>query len=109
MKPWRLSRSAEASLVEIAEYTARHFGAEQALAYQDTLIDRIDAIARGEPPHPHDCSALLEKPFRREKLFYFREGGHFIILRETVEAIDIIDFLHARSDLPAHLHKLAKG
>lgn len=45
-------------------------------------------------------STMWTRPFRREKLFYFRWGGHFIIMWESVERIDIIDFLHARSDLP---------
>ena len=49
-KPWCLTRQAEASLVDIALWTYETFGPRQAEAYEADLIDRCEAIARGEAP-----------------------------------------------------------
>ena len=45
MKPWRLTRRAERSLVEIFAWTIEQFGERQATAYRDALIERIELIA----------------------------------------------------------------
>jgi len=37
---------------------------------------------------------------------YYREGGHYIILRETDDRLDVLEFLHQSSNLPAHLGRL---
>lgn len=39
-------------------------------------------------------------------LLYYYEGSHYIIMRETDEKLDVLDFLHERSDLPKHIASL---
>jgi len=107
VKPWRLTKAAEASLAEIAEYTARKFGEQQATAYCDALISRLDAIAEGVPPHPRDCSVVMAGASTAAGLSYFREGGHFIILRIKDDRIDVLEFLHERCNLPFHIGRLS--
>ena len=55
MKPWRLTRRAERSLVDIFAWTIEQFGERQAIAHRDALIKRIDLIAQGQPPLPRPC------------------------------------------------------
>ena len=106
MKPWRLTRHAEQRLTEIAEWTAKRFGAEQALAYQDALIERIKALASGDPPTARACEVLIQGQPAARGLLYYYEGSHYIILRESDEKLDVLDFLHERSDLPKHIASL---
>ena len=47
-KPVRLTRAAETSLGEIADWTLETFGAAQALSYEAELLSRCDAIAGGQ-------------------------------------------------------------
>ena len=108
MKSWRLTRTAERSLAEIAGYTRRQFGIEQALKYRDALIARINRLAAGEPPHARDCALLLGSSSTATGLSYFREGGHYIIMRETPEMLQVIEFLHERCHLQAHVERLAR-
>lgn len=107
MKPWRLTPQAEESLSEIFIWTIEKFGERQAVAYQDALIFRINAIAQNKPPHPRPCAILMQGRDGTEGLSYIREAGHFIILREINEQIEILEFLHQSSDLPNHLKRLA--
>ena len=44
-KAWRLTRQAEASLIDIAEWTIENFGARQADAYEADLIACCNGIA----------------------------------------------------------------
>lgn len=106
MKPWRLTQRAEQSLIEIFIWTIENFGERQALSYKDGLIDRINMIANNEPPHPRSCAVLISGRADGGDLSYFREGGHYIILRETNERFEVLEFLHQSSNLPDHLKRL---
>ncbi|NNE56505.1 MAG: type II toxin-antitoxin system RelE/ParE family toxin [Hellea sp.] len=106
MKPWRLTPQAEHSLTEIFIWTIEIFGERQALTYQDVIIDRINMIANNQPPHPRPCAVLMPGPSVADDLTYFREGGHYIILRETDKMVEVLDFLHQNSNLPAHIKRL---
>ena len=106
MKPWRLTPAAEESLVEIFAWTIDRFGVVQAMAYRDALIARIESIAAGEPPSPRSCARLMQSRSGAEELTYVSQGGHFIILRETEEMLEVLEFLHQRTDLPVHLKEL---
>ncbi len=106
MKPWRLTPQAEQSLIDIAVWTFDRFGQAQALAYRDGLIKQIDAIAVGTPPHPRSCGLLMPGRSDVEGLTFYREGGHFIILRQTDELLEIIEFLHESSNLPDLIERL---
>lgn len=104
-KPWRLTRHAEASLGEIARWTLDTFGPRQAAAYEQDLIDRCVAIAAGEALS-QGCRQLIDSNLP-EDLRFARSGGHFIIFVEDADSVTIVDFLHARSDLPRKLAMLA--
>lgn len=103
-KPWRLTRAAEASLIGIARWTVETFGARQAAAYEEDLITTCRDIAAGEAV-TQDCRRLID-PDLQADLRFARAGQHFIIFIEEAEQLIIVDFLHARSDLPRRLVNL---
>jgi len=104
-KPWRLTRTAEASLVEIALWTVETFGPRQAAAYEEDLINVCHGIAAGTTPS-RDCRRIID-PHLAEDLRFARAGQHFVILVKDAEQVIIIDFLHTRSDLPNRLATLS--
>jgi plasmid stabilization system protein ParE len=166
VKPWQLTRCAERSLAEILAWTIKRFGEHQAMAYRDALIERIDAIAAGLPPHPRPCGLSTRKfhqpatatanhhavarsapvcqlnveqttpslpngprtaprralgglathvdetsGFMRghpgaADLVYYREGGHYIVMRDSDEVLIVLEFFHQASDLPRLLQAL---
>ncbi len=100
-KPWRLTRQAEASLTEIARWTLDTFGPRQAAAYEQDLIERCTGIASGAVLS-QDCRLLID-PNLPEDLRFCRCGSHFIVFVEDADTVTVLDFLHARSDLPRRL------
>lgn len=107
MKTWRLTLHAEQRITEIALWTMGRFGRRQAITYQNELIDRLNRLARAEPPQARSCDVLMQGRHSGRGLTYYRQGQHFIIMRETAERIDVLDFLHANSDLPMHIANFA--
>lgn len=103
-KPWRLTRQAERSLVEIARWTFQTFGPRQAEAYEADLIARCVAIAAGEAPS-QDCRRLID-PDLVDDLRFTRVGQHFIVFVDMPDQVIIVDVLHSRSDLPRRLAAL---
>jgi toxin ParE1/3/4 len=103
-RPWRLTRQAEASLVEIARWTFETFGPRQAAAYEDDLISRCCEIADGTALS-RDCRRLIA-PDLAEDLRFSRSGQHFIVFIEDAAQVIIVDFLHSRSDLRRKLAAL---
>ena len=103
-RPWRLTRQAEASLVNIALWTIETFGPRQAAAYEEDLIGRCIEIADGSAIL-QECRRLVD-PELREDLRFTRAGRHFIVFVEDADQVTIVDFLHARSDLPRRLAAL---
>ena len=100
-RPWRLTRRAEASLIEIARWTHETFGPRQMAAYEEDLITRCAEIAAGTAAS-QDCRHLVD-PDAPEDLRFARAGQHFIVFVEQPDQVTIVDFLHARSDLPRRL------
>ena len=105
-KPWRLTRAAETSLVEIARWTHETFGPRQAAAYEEDLIATCRDIAAGTALS-QDCRRLVD-PDLPENLRFARAGQHFVIFIEDAEQVIIVDFLHGRSDLPRRLAALTE-
>ncbi len=103
-KPWRLTRQAEASLLDIALWTLETFGPRQAQAYEEDLIGRCSGIASGSVPS-QSCRAIID-PDLKEDLRFTRSGQHFIVFIEDDTRVIIVDFLHSRCDLPAKLANL---
>ena len=106
-RPWRLTRQAEASLVEIALWTLETFGPRQAEAYEDDLIARCNEIAKGTAPS-QDCRRLIA-PDLSEDLRFTRSGQHFIVFIEDAAQILIVDFLHSCSNLPDKIAALSSA
>jgi toxin ParE1/3/4 len=105
-KPWRLTRQAEASLLDIALWTIETFGPRQAQAYEEDLIARCSGIASGQVAS-QSCRAIID-PDLKEDLRFTRYGQHFIVFVEDDASAIIVDFLHSRSDLPVKLASIAK-
>jgi plasmid stabilization system protein ParE len=103
-KPWRLTRAAEASLIDIARWTVETFGPRQADAYEEDLIETCRDIAGGTALS-QECRRLID-PDLAEDLRFARCGQHFIVFVEDPDQVIIIDFLHSRSDLPGKLAEL---
>jgi plasmid stabilization system protein ParE len=107
-KPWRLTRAAEASLLDIALWTYQTFGPRQAEAYEADLIDRCAAIARDEAPW-QSCAKVID-PRLPEDLRFTRCGEHLIVFVDEPDRVIIVDFLHGQRDLPARLtDRLRRG
>jgi len=105
-KPWRLTRQAEASLVDIATWTHQTFGPRQAAAYEEDLIAACRDIAAGTAMS-QDCRRIID-PDLPEDLRFARCGQHFVIFVEDAEQVIIVDFLHGRSDLTRRLAVLTE-
>ena len=103
-RPWRLTRQAEAALIDIARWTVQTFGPRQAKAYEADLIDRCQQIAAGTALL-QDCRRLID-PDLPEGLRLARAGQHLIILVDSPEQVLIVDILHSRSDLPRRVRAL---
>ena len=104
-RPWKLTRQAETSLLEIALWTMETFGALQAAAYEEDLISRCREIASGILV-TQGCRQLID-PDLPEDLRFTRSGQHFIVFIEDAAQVIIVDFLHSRSDLPGKLAALS--
>lgn len=48
----------------------------------------------------------MQNDSKADGLTYYREGGHYIILRETEIMLEVLEFFHQNSNLPYHLEKL---
>jgi toxin ParE1/3/4 len=103
-KSWTFTRHAENALNEIAAWTYKTFGLQQAEIYQETLIGRCRAIADGTAVS-QSCSLLIG-PFIQHDIRFVRAGEHFVIYVESDELIVILDVLHTRCDLPRKLAQL---
>ncbi|WP_341213810.1 type II toxin-antitoxin system RelE/ParE family toxin [uncultured Limimaricola sp.] len=101
MKAWRLTPRAEESLADIALRTLEMFGPRQTEIYENELLDRCAALAAGRAAS-RDCSGLLGQNSEMD-LRYTRAGEHFLVFLDMPDELVIVDFLHARSDLPARI------
>ncbi|MFB9150476.1 type II toxin-antitoxin system RelE/ParE family toxin [Roseovarius ramblicola] len=96
---YRFSRRAAERLTEIATWTHRTFGPEQAARYEALLIDRLTALTRGRAQ-----TRQLSRPTgaaQHENLSTLKVGRHLLILLPEPEAWVVIDILHDAQDLTA--------
>lgn len=99
----RLTRHAEASLVEIAKWTIANFGFRQAELYESEVLNRCQTILDGQV-HSRSCAVLVDDAV---DLRFARAGEHFLVFLHRVDEVTIVDILHSRSDLPHHVVALA--
>ncbi|WP_282121182.1 type II toxin-antitoxin system RelE/ParE family toxin [Ruegeria atlantica] len=101
-RPFRLTRRAESSLVEIARWTIDKFGPHQADLYEQELIARCQAITEGRVAS-RSCSLLVEEA---ADLRYVQAGEHFLVYLDQPDSVIIVDILHSRCNLPRHVSGL---
>ena len=104
-RSFRLTRRAQASLVDIARWTIESFGIEEAELYEAELIERCQAIVNGTA-HSRSCAGLVDGA---DDLRFVRAGEHFLVFLDRPEGVIIVDILHPRSDLPRHVAALKDG
>ncbi len=102
-RSFRLTRRAEASLVEIAKWTIVTFDHKQADLYEAELLDRCQAILKGQA-HSRSCAVLVNDA---ADLRFTRAGEHFLVFLDRPDEVIIIDILHSRSDLSRHVAALS--
>ncbi len=104
----RLSAAAVADFHAILDWTAERFGAAQARAYQQTLIDALDALRGG----PKAIGARPRNDVGRDLYTLHvarnhRRGRHFILFRpmssEAGGIVEVVRLLHDSMDLARHL------
>ncbi|MGH0346810.1 type II toxin-antitoxin system RelE/ParE family toxin [Sinorhizobium meliloti] len=69
------------------------------------MIARCAGIAAGTVPS-QDCRSIISSELP-EDLRFARCGQHFIVFVDNAEQVIIVDFLHARTNLPRRLAALA--
>ena len=97
-----------ARLANILEYTIEKFGEAQADAYTAQLAARIEALATDTGPRTRRYELLMRGVRDASGLTYFREGSHFLILREKRDTLEVVEILHGRMNLDEHPERLAK-
>ncbi|MGK7655110.1 type II toxin-antitoxin system RelE/ParE family toxin [Roseovarius sp. B08] len=101
-RSFRLTRRAEASLVEIAKWTIAKFGHKQAELYETELLNRCKEILNGQA-HSRNCSVLVDNA---EDLRFARAGEHFMVFLDRSNEVVVVDILHSRSNLPRQVASL---
>ena len=102
-RSFRLTRRAEASLIEIARWTIENFGPKQAELYETELLNRCQAILNGQT-HSRSCAVLVDDA---ADLRFARAGEHFLMFMDRPDEMIIVDMLHPRSDLPRYVAALS--
>jgi toxin ParE1/3/4 len=92
-RAWRLTKSAEDTLIDMASWTFETCGPRQAAAYEEDLIAVCRDIAAATATS-RACREFRD-PDLPEGLSFARAGRQFIIFIEDAEQVVIIDFLHA--------------
>ncbi|MEO5337344.1 MAG: type II toxin-antitoxin system RelE/ParE family toxin [Magnetospirillum sp. WYHS-4] len=104
----RLASAVEADLDQILQWTAEHFGEEQADSYAETLMAAVDALKAG--PTTAGVKARSDLPEGILTLYAARLGRkarHVILFRAERErgrkTIQVLRILHDAMDFPRHL------
>ncbi|GGB68706.1 type II toxin-antitoxin system RelE/ParE family toxin [Glycocaulis alkaliphilus] len=99
----RFTSRAVAALVDIADWTFDRFGPEQVQAYRLELLDACQSLPA---PSPLDRRLHGLRMRGEGEVVCRRASMHFIVFRRTGRDVEILDFLHVRSDLAARLKAL---
>jgi len=98
--------AARASLEELFAWPLNRFGASQADRYAAQLAGRLERLLTGDAVGVMSCSRLLPNDPRARALKLAREGRHFIVFRETEDALEIVEIFHGRMDIEARIARL---
>jgi plasmid stabilization system protein ParE len=72
------------------------------IVYSPVALSSLSDIA------DYTCDLLMEGVRDAEGLIYCREGSHFLILRERLDALEVVEIFHERMDIGRHLNELLK-
>ena len=108
MKAVVYAPAALARFADVLEYTIEKFGEAQADAHTAQLVARIEALATGTGPRARPCELLMQGVRDASGLTCYREGSHFLILREKPDTLEVVEILHGRMNLDEHLERLAE-
>jgi len=101
----RLGAQAELDFANILKWTVENFGARQALAYHETLVEAMSVLAQG--PDVHDAKARDDIMHGLYTLHVARRGrrGRHILLFRIVQGhtIEIGRILHDSMELDRHM------
>lgn len=106
MKQIVYSPAALDRLADIASYTWDQFGEIQAEAYLRKLSERLEAVATGIGSKPRSCDLLMRGLRDDAGLTYLREGGHYLILRDKPDVLEVVEIFHERMNIDGHLRDL---
>ncbi len=109
MKTVVFSPAALARLADIIAYSVDRFGEAQAEAYAARLTARLETLAAGAGPMARPCERLMRGVREATGLTCFREGAHYVILREKPEALEVVEIFHERMDIEGHLERLMRN
>jgi len=70
------------------------------------LIARLEALASGQPPRAKPCGRLLQGRRDARGLSYYREGRHYLILRETADSLELVEVFHSQMNIETRLAEL---
>lgn len=106
MKRIIYSPASLASLEAILRWTIEQSGDEQAERHTGQLTARLKALAAGHPPRAKPCSKLAQGRRDAMGLSYYREGRHYLILRETENNLELVEVCHSQMNIEARLSDL---
>ena len=108
MKTVVFAPAALARFADILAHTVERFGAGQAEAYAARLAGRLKALASGQGPKARPCERLMWGVRGASGLTCFREGSHYLILREKPGTLEVVEIFHERMNIEAHLERLMR-
>ncbi len=106
MKAILYSSNADDAFEEIFAYSLEHWGLAGAERYLDRIRSKLNALARGEPPHARSCEVLMRGSRDSAGLCYCIEGSHVIFLRESPNEIEVVDVVHQSRNIEAEIDRL---
>lgn len=109
MKRLVYAPAALTSLEAILLWTIEQFGDAQAERYTKQLVARLEALALDQPPRAKSCKQLLQGKRDATGLSYYREGQHYLILRESEQTLELVEVFHSRMDLETKLMALKES
>ena len=95
-------------LAELLAWTVERFGEAQAEAHAARLTRRLEALAAGEGPKARPCERLMHGVREASGLAFYREGSHYLILRERSDTLEVVEIFHGRMNIEAHLEQLMR-
>ena len=105
MKAVVYSPAALARFADLLGYPLERFGAAQADVHAVRLAGRLEALACGHGPKARPCERLVREA---SGLTCFREGSHYLILREKPEALEVVEIFHERMNIEEHPERLLR-